>query len=197
MLTESGVVQNPLARWQVSICSISLSTYSASLFLTSSLTCLAVVPSLFFPFSVFLFSCFSFLLVIWLSGSSSILQAVDHLQQMLRVPRSVWSFFVPPHLKWALTMLCPDPSNIFISDLEEVMNSSSLTGRHLSIYSRTELPERYKTGWWNGLTWNEDLTDSRLHTSPAAQRPKLSSTIWTGAQTVNWGNWPSPLLSTP
>lgn len=201
-LIESGVVQNPLgtvADFSLFCLTISWSTHSASLFLTSSLKCLTVILPLLFPFSVFIFSCFSFFffLVIWLSGSSSILQAVDQLQGMLRVPRTMWSSCVPPHLQWGLSvLLCPDPSNMFISDLEEVMNSSILTGRHLSIYSRAELPERYReAGWWNGLTGallNEDLTDSRLHTSPAAQRAKASSTVWTGVEAENWGKRTSP-----
>lgn len=62
-LIESGVVQNPLgtvADFYLFCLTISWSTHSASLFLTSSLKCLTVILPLLFPFSVFIFSCFSF-----------------------------------------------------------------------------------------------------------------------------------------
>lgn len=64
MLTESGVVQNPLCTvtgFYLFCLTLSSRTHSASLFLTSSLNFFAVVLSLIFPFSFFLFSVFLYL----------------------------------------------------------------------------------------------------------------------------------------
>lgn len=196
MLPESGVVQNPLgtvAGFYLFGLTISSSTHSASLFQTSPLRSLAVVPSLLFPFSFFhlpvsLFFFFPCHFVVrpflnFPSCGSSTGDARSSLIHVFFLCTTTSSVRFISALSWDLTCVT------WLS-----MTSSSLTGRYLSIYSRAELPERYtKTGWWNGLTgalWNEDLTDSRLHRSPAAQRANTSLTVWTGAQTANWGKWP-------
>lgn len=177
MLTESGVVQNPCAQWQVFLFVLSDSLFENTFcFFISDL-----FPQIFgccslSSFSFFCLLFFLFFFACYLSGSS-VLPAVDHLQGMLRVPWTMWSLY--HHLQRGLSvLLCPDLCNMFISDLEEV-NSSSLTGRHLSIYSRAELPETYiEAGWWNELTgalWKEDLTDSRQR---GQKSPRLYEHEW-------------------
>ena len=91
MLTESGMVENPLDVVGAFLFVLAdyLFKHTFCFFISdlfSSLLGLAIVPSLLFPFPVLLLPCFSSLPVIQLSVSSSILQAGDHLQEMLRVP---------------------------------------------------------------------------------------------------------------
>lgn len=142
MLLNQVWYKNPWPWWQVPICSVWLSLWADILLLSFwplySNVCL-LFPLLFFLFLSF-FPVFLFLIVRQFLDSPSCGSSTGDAQSSLNCV-----VFIPPHLQWGLSvLLCPDPSNMFIGksqigepkpirDLEEMMNSSSLTGRHMSI----------------------------------------------------------------